>query len=48
MFQYYAEDSARFTGARDLTAARALNPTLQSLETWLAKRKTDFNLEPTL
>jgi uncharacterized protein YbjT (DUF2867 family) len=36
MFQYYAEDSARFTGARDLDAARELNPELKSLKTWLA------------
>jgi hypothetical protein len=35
MFQYYAEDSARFTGDRDLTVVRSLNPELQSFETWL-------------
>jgi coproporphyrinogen III oxidase len=35
MFQYYAEDSDRFTGDRDLTLVRELNPDLQSFETWL-------------
>lgn len=35
MFQYYAEDSARFTGTRDLNLVRELNPDLQSFETWL-------------
>jgi uncharacterized protein YbjT (DUF2867 family) len=35
MFQYYAEDSARFTGDRDLNLVRELNPQLQSFETWL-------------
>jgi len=40
MFQFYAEDSARFTGDRDLNLVRELNPTLQSFETWL-KLHTD-------
>ncbi|MEV6415653.1 hypothetical protein [Kribbella sp. NPDC051718] len=35
MFQYYAEDSARFTGDRDPTLVRELNPELQSFKTWL-------------
>ena len=48
MFQFYAEDSARFTGDRDLAKVRELNPALQSLEEWLTKRKADFKLEPTL
>ena len=48
MFQFYAEDSARFTGDRDLTKVRDLNPALQSLEDWLTKHKRDFKLEPTL
>ena len=47
-FQFYAEDSARFTGDRDLAKVRELNPALQSLEEWLTKRKADFKLEPTL
>ncbi|MFI5709607.1 NmrA/HSCARG family protein [Kribbella sp. NPDC051620] len=36
MFQYYAEDSARFTGDRDLNLVRELNPDLQTFETWLS------------
>jgi uncharacterized protein YbjT (DUF2867 family) len=39
MFQYYAEDSARFTGDRDLNLVRELNPDLQSFATWLATHK---------
>ncbi|WP_019890324.1 NmrA/HSCARG family protein [Streptomyces purpureus] len=36
MFQFYRDCEARFIGARDLDAVRALNPSLQSFETWLA------------
>ena len=36
MFQFYAEDADRFTGDRDLTRTRELNPALQSFDTWLA------------
>ena len=36
MFQYYAQNSARFAGARDLAAVRELNPALQSFRDWLA------------
>lgn len=39
MFQYYAEDSDRFTGDRDLDLVRELNPALQSFETWLNLHK---------
>jgi hypothetical protein len=46
--QFYAEDSTRFTGDRDLTKVRELNPDVQSLKDWLTKHKTDFKLEPTL
>ncbi|MEU4295147.1 NmrA family NAD(P)-binding protein [Kribbella sp. NPDC026596] len=48
MFQFYAEDSIRFTGDRDLAKVRELNPGLRSLEDWLTKHKHDFKLEPTL
>jgi uncharacterized protein YbjT (DUF2867 family) len=41
MFQYYAEDSARFTGDRDLTLVRELNPNLQSFETWLKLHESE-------
>ena len=39
MVQYDAEDSARFTGDRDLKLVRELNPELQSFKTWLAQHK---------
>jgi uncharacterized protein YbjT (DUF2867 family) len=39
MFQFNAEFSDYFTGARDLDMARALNPQLQSFEVWLAANK---------
>lgn len=35
MFQYYAENTERFTGDRDLTRVRQLLPGLQSFRTWL-------------
>ena len=38
MFQYYAEDSKRFTGDRNLEAVRKLNPELQSFRDWLRAR----------
>ncbi|RAV17141.1 NmrA/HSCARG family protein [Mycolicibacterium sp. GF69] len=39
MFQYYAEDSERFTKARDLAFVRTLNPGLQSFRDWIMRRK---------
>ena len=36
MFQFYAEDSKRFTGDRNLAAVRNLNPELQSFRDWLS------------
>ena len=36
MFQYYAENSARFVGDRNLAAVRKLNPSLQSFRDWLS------------
>lgn len=44
MFQYYAEDSARFTGDRDLALVRKLNPGLQSFRDWLAVHKAEIPL----
>lgn len=41
MFQYYAEDSARFTGDRDLTLVRELNPQVQSFTNWLELHATE-------
>ncbi|WP_197415422.1 NmrA/HSCARG family protein [Mycobacterium sp. IS-1590] len=39
MFQYYAEDSDRFTAVRDLAFVRTLNPDLQSFGDWVARQK---------
>ncbi|KAA0098649.1 NmrA/HSCARG family protein [Mycolicibacterium sp. P1-18] len=36
MFQYYAQNSARFVDDRDLSGVRALNPGLLSFREWLA------------
>jgi len=36
MFQYYAQNSARFVGDRDLSVVRSLNPGLLSFRDWLA------------
>jgi hypothetical protein len=38
MFQFYAEDHARFTGDRNLAKVREL-PALQSFADWLIKHK---------
>ena len=42
MFQYYAENFARFVGARDLAQVRELNPELQSFRQWLALHRNEF------
>ena len=42
MFQYYAENSERFTGDRDLTLVRELNPQLQSFRDWLTLHKLEI------
>ncbi|MBO0678892.1 NmrA/HSCARG family protein [Mycolicibacterium sp. S2-37] len=42
MFQYYAEDSAAFTGDRDLERVRELNPGLQSFQDWLARHRDEI------
>jgi len=42
MFQYYAENSDRFTGDRDLRLVRELNPQLQSFRDWLAVHKLEI------
>lgn len=36
MFQYYGDFDQEFTGARDLTQLRELNPQLKSFDDWLA------------
>jgi uncharacterized protein YbjT (DUF2867 family) len=45
MFQYYRDFEPQFTGARDLNAVRALHPSLQSFDQWLAKNKERIPLE---
>ena len=45
MFQYYRDFETQFVGARDLKAVRALNPSLQSFDQWLAKNKARIPLE---
>ncbi|OBK93969.1 nucleoside-diphosphate sugar epimerase [Mycobacterium asiaticum] len=45
MFQYYAENSARFVGDRDLAQVRELNPDLQSFRDWLALHRKDFQVD---
>jgi uncharacterized protein YbjT (DUF2867 family) len=42
MFQYYAENSQRFVGDRDLTLVRELNPQLQSFRDWLTVHKAEI------
>ena len=42
MFQYYAENSARFVGDRDLARARELNPELQSFLDWIGLHRGEF------
>jgi uncharacterized protein YbjT (DUF2867 family) len=44
MFQFYAEDSERFTGDRDLDLVRSLNPELETFADWLAKHKSEIPL----
>jgi uncharacterized protein YbjT (DUF2867 family) len=42
MFQYYAQDSERFTATRDLDLVRELNPEVQSLDAWLEVNKHEI------
>ncbi|WP_350278340.1 NmrA/HSCARG family protein [Kribbella sp. HUAS MG21] len=43
MFQFYAENHDEFTGDRDLTKVRELNPDLQSFTTWLAMHRDELS-----
>ena len=45
MFQFNRDFEQVFCGARNLDLARALNPSLQTFETWLAQNKTRIPLE---
>ncbi|OHU98132.1 NmrA/HSCARG family protein [Mycobacterium talmoniae] len=44
MFQYYAQNAARFTADRDLARVRELNPELQSFRDWLAAHRDDITV----
>ncbi len=44
MFQFYADASEYFIGARDLDQVRALNPRLQSLDVWLSEHRDEIPL----
>jgi uncharacterized protein YbjT (DUF2867 family) len=45
MFQYYAQDSDRFVGDRDLALVRALNPQVQSLRDWLSIHRAELSVD---
>jgi uncharacterized protein YbjT (DUF2867 family) len=45
MFQFYCDFEHEVCAARDLDLSRALNPSLQTFETWLAQNKTRIPLE---
>ena len=45
MFQFKRDFEQVFCGARDLGMARALNPSLQSFQEWLARNKSRIPLE---
>ena len=45
MFQFKRDFEADFCGARSLDASRALNPALQSFETWLSRNASRIPLE---
>ena len=45
MFQYNSEFARDFMGARDLNLSRALNPSLQTFDEWLAQNKSRIPLE---
>ena len=45
MFQFNHDFDQTFRGARNVDLSRALNPSLQTFETWLAQNKTRIPLE---
>lgn len=45
MFQFKRDFNEQYCGARNLELARALNPALQTFETWLARNKSRIPLE---
>jgi hypothetical protein len=45
MFQFNRDFAQAFSGARSIELARALNPSLQTFDVWLAKNKGRIPLE---
>ncbi len=45
MFQFKRDFNEMFCGARNLDLARALNPSLQTFDAWLAQNKSRIPLE---
>ncbi|MEW6412738.1 MAG: NmrA/HSCARG family protein [Candidatus Zixiibacteriota bacterium] len=45
MFQFWQEYENDYRGARDPKVAKTLNPSMQTLDTWLAKNKTRIPIE---
>ncbi len=45
MFQFKRDFEQVFCGARNLDVARALNPSLQTFDRWLAQNKSRIPLE---
>jgi len=44
MFQFKRDFEAVFCGARNLEVSRALNPSLQTFDSWLARNKSRIPL----
>ena len=44
MFQFKRDFESVFCGARDLDVVRALNPSLQTFDQWLAQNKSRIPL----
>jgi len=45
MFQFWHDFNADFCGARSIEASRALNPALQTFDTWLAANKSRITIQ---
>jgi len=45
MFQFNSDFATEFCAARDLQVSRALNPSLQTFDAWLAANKARIPLE---
>jgi uncharacterized protein YbjT (DUF2867 family) len=45
MFQFKQEFEAEYCGARDLTVARSLNPSMQTLDEWISQNAGELVLE---